>query len=204
LSGGFSARLKRTKAFEGKLRQGSAVNIASAFINLKQPSPQILPASESDLPAIAALAGVIWRAHYPSIISTGQIDYMLSQMYSLEVLREDIRLRAIRYERLLVGGELAGFAAHGPTEQPKLFKLHKIYLHPAWHGQRLGSLLLRYCEQEVFKLGADRLVLTVNKRNSRAIAAYQRNDFAITDSVVTEIGGGFVMDDYVMAKGLNE
>ena len=173
-------------------------------MNLKQPSPQILPASETDLPAIARLVGVIWRAHYPGIISAEQIDYMLAKMYSLETLREEIRLRAIRYERLLVGEEFAGFASHGPTEQPKLFKLHKIYLHPAWHGRGLGSLLLRHCEREACKLGADRLVLTVNKRNSKAIAAYQRNGFSITDSVVVNIGGGFVMDDYVMAKGLNE
>lgn len=156
------------------------------------------------MPAIARLAGVIWHAHYPGIISTEQIDYMLAKMYSLETLREEIRLRAIRYERLLVGEEFAGFASHGPTEQPKLFKLHKIYLHPAWHGRGLGSLLLRHCEREACKLGADRLVLTVNKRNSKAIAAYQRNGFSITDSVVVNIGGGFVLDDYVMAKGLNE
>jgi len=152
------------------------------------------------LPEIAELAGVIWRLHYPGIISTAQIDYMLAKMYALETLREEIRLRFIRYERLLVGEELAGFASHGPTDQPKVFKLHKIYLHPAWQGQGLGSLLLRHCEHEVAKLGADRLALTVNKRNAKAIAAYQRNGFAITDSVVVNIGGGFVMDDYVMEK----
>src|SRR5580658_9283333 len=116
---------------------------------MEQPVPQILPATEADLPAIASLAGIIWRSHYPGIISTEQIEYMLAKMYSLETLREDIRLRAIRYERLLAGPELAGFAAHGPTEQPKVFKLHKIYLHPEKHGQGLGSLLLRHCEQEV-------------------------------------------------------
>jgi len=155
--------------------------------------PQILPAVEADLPAIARLAGLIWRSHYPGIISTEQIEYMLAKMYSLETLREEIRLRAIRYERLLVGQEFAGFASHGPTEQPKLFKLHKIYLHPACHGQGLGSFLLRHCALQARNLGADRLMLTVNKRNSKAIAAYQRNGFAITDSVIVEIGAGFVM-----------
>jgi hypothetical protein len=65
----------------------------------KQPAPQILPATEADLPAIATLAGVIWRAHYPGIISSEQIEYMLAKMYSLGTLREEISLRAIRYER---------------------------------------------------------------------------------------------------------
>ena len=172
--------------------------------NPKQPIPQILPATEADLPAIARLAGVIWRAHYPGIISREQIDYMLAKMYLLETLREEIRRSAIRYERLLVGEEMAGFAAHGPTEKPTVFKLHKIYLLPAWQGRGLGSLLLRHCEREAGKLGAARLVLTVNKRNLKAIAAYRRNGFAITDSVVVDIGGGFVMDDYVMAKEMRQ
>jgi len=165
-----------------------------------QTAPQILPAAESDLPAIIELAGVIWRAHYPGIISTGQIEYMLAKMYSLETLRQEICLRAIRYERLFVGQELAGFAAYGPTEEPKVFKLYKLYLHPDWHGRGLGSLLLSHCEHEVRTLGADRLLLTVNKRNPKAIAAYERNGFAIKESVVMDIGRGFVMDDYVMAK----
>jgi GNAT superfamily N-acetyltransferase len=169
---------------------------------MNHPEPQILPAAETDLPAIARLAGVIWRAHYPGIISTEQIEYMLAKMYALETLREEIRQRAIRYERLLVGGELAGFAAHGPTEQPQLFKLHKLYLHPSWQGRGLGTLLLVHCQREARKLGAGRLMLTVNKRNSKAMAAYQRNGFAITDSVVVDIGGGYVMDDYVMEKEL--
>jgi ribosomal protein S18 acetylase RimI-like enzyme len=168
----------------------------------KQPAVTILPASEENLTAIAKLAGVIWRSHYPGIISAEQIEYMLGKMYSLETLREDIRARGICYERLLVGNEFAGFAAYGPADQPKLFKLHKIYLHPDSQGKGFGSLLLRHCEREVSKLGADRLMLTVNKRNAKAIAAYERNGFAITDSIVMDIGGGFVMDDYVMIKEL--
>jgi RimJ/RimL family protein N-acetyltransferase len=61
---------------------------------------------------------------------------------------------------------------------------------------------LRHCESEVRQLGADRLMLTVNKRNAKAMAAYQRNGFTLTESVVVDIGGGFVMDDYVMTKEL--
>jgi ribosomal protein S18 acetylase RimI-like enzyme len=171
-------------------------------MNPNQPIPRILAATVADLPTIARLAGIIWRAHYPGIISTEQIEYMLGKMYSLETLREDILQRGIRYKLLFVGSKMAGFAAHGPTDKPKLFKLHKIYLHPECQGHGLGSLLLRHCENEVRKLGADCLMLTVNKRNEKALAAYRRNGFAITDSVVVDIGGGFVMDDYVMTKEL--
>jgi diamine N-acetyltransferase len=171
------------------------------FMNL---NTQILRATQADLPAIATLAGIIWRAHYPGIISSGQIDYMLAKMYSLATLRQEIRAQSIRYERLLADGQLAGFAAYGPTEEAAVFKLHKLYLDPKSHGRGLGSLLLQHCEREVRKLCATRLMLTVNKRNSKAIAAYQRNGFVVMESVVVDIGGGFVMDDYVMAKNLAE
>ena len=164
--------------------------------------PQLVKAGERDLAAISRLAGVIWRAYYPGIISLEQIDYMLARMYSLEAMREEICRRGIRYDRLLVGEDFAGFASYGPAEQPAVFKLHKIYLHPAWHGRGLGSLLLRHCATEAEKAGAQRLILTVNKRNTKAMAAYRRNGFVLLDSVVTDIGGGFVMDDYVLVKEL--
>jgi ribosomal protein S18 acetylase RimI-like enzyme len=170
---------------------------------LNEPTPQILPATEADLPAIARLAKVIWRAHYPGIISPEQIDFMLGKMYSLDVLREEILLRAIHYVKLFIGEEIVGFASYGPTGQPTTFKLHKLYLRVEWHGRGLGSLLLRHCEREISKLGSRRLLLAVNKTNSKAIAAYKRNGFTVIESKVVDIGRGFVMDDYVMAKSLN-
>jgi len=163
---------------------------------------EIVRATEADLPAISLLAGVIWRACYPGIISSEQIDYMLARMYALDTMRDEIQAQGIRYDRLLADSELAGFAAHGPTEQETVFKLHKIYLHPDWQGRGLGSRLLQHCEQQVRNAGARRLILSVNKRNVKAITAYQRNGFVIAESVVNDIGHRFVMDDFIMAKEL--
>jgi GNAT superfamily N-acetyltransferase len=175
----------------------------SKNLNATRPNRnEIVRASEEHLPAISELAGVIWRACYPGIITNEQIDYMLARMYSLDVLRDEIRSQGIRYERLLLDGELAGFASYGPTSEPGVIKLHKLYLLPELHGRGLGSLLLQQVEREVRAGGVRRLMLSVNKRNAKAIAAYQRNGFRIVESVVTDIGGGFVMDDYIMAKKL--
>ena len=43
--------------------------------------------------------------------------------------------------------------------------------------------------------------LTVNKRNFDSIAFYQKIGFKIVDCVEMDIGGGFIMDDYVMEIG---
>lgn len=166
-------------------------------------APVILPATEADLPTLAELAGVIWRACYPSIISPEQIEFMLARMYAQETLRTEIRSHGIRFYRLLMGERFAGFASLGPTNETGMMKLHKLYLLPELHGRGLGTLLLKHCEAEARGLGARRLILAVNKRNSRAIASYERNGFRTVDSVVTDLGGGFVMDDFIMAKELS-
>jgi ribosomal protein S18 acetylase RimI-like enzyme len=51
-------------------------------------------------------------------------------------------------------------------------------------------------------LGAPAVWLQVNKRNAGAIGAYRKAGFDIINEAVFEIGGGFVMDDYLMAKML--
>jgi GNAT superfamily N-acetyltransferase len=163
---------------------------------------EIVRATEAGLPAISELAGVIWRACYPGIITSEQIDYMLARMYSPDVLRDEIRSQGIRYDQLLVDGKPVGFASCGPTSEPGVMKLHKLYLLPEMQGRGLGSRLLQHVEREVRAGAGRRLVLSVNKRNTKAITAYQRNEFVIAESVVTDIGGGFVMDDYIMAKEL--
>ena len=163
---------------------------------------QIVPVTEEHLPALIELAGVIWRQHYPGIISLAQIDYMLGKMYSLDTLRAELRDQGIRFWRLLIEEQFVGFASIGPQPEPGVMKLHKCYLLPARHGRGYGSLFLQHCEREARRLGARRLILAVNKQNTKAVAAYQRNGFVVAESVVTDFGSGFVMDDYIMAKDL--
>lgn len=163
---------------------------------------KILDATEADLPALAELAGIIWRQHYPGIISLAQIDYMLGKMYALDTLQDEMRSKNIRFVRLLVDDRFIGFASYGPQPEPGVMKLHKCYLLPEMHGRGLGSLLLQHCEDEARKLGARRLSLAVNKHNTKAVAAYRRNGFLVTESAITDFGNGFVMDDYLMTKAL--
>lgn len=164
-------------------------------------SATILPASEADLPELAALAAVIWRTHYPGIISREQIDYMLARMYDVVELARQLGQGTV-FLRLLVDGRLIGFAAHSPTSDPDERKLDKLYLHPDHQRHGHGSRLLQRVMEEARALGCSSLMLTVNKRNTKAIAAYEKNGFTIRESVVMDIGGGFVMDDYVMARRL--
>lgn len=46
------------------------------------------------------------------------------------------------------------------------------------------------------------ITLTVNRYNLDTIAAYKKLGFQITESMVQDIGNGFVMDDYRMEKAI--
>src|SRR5215831_2102842 len=100
----------------------------------------VLPAAEPDLPDIAALARVVWRRHYPGIISPAQIEYMLRRMYDLDTLRAELA-NGIRFDRLLVDEVLVGFSSYGPGRAPETAKLHKLYVHPDQHRRGYGGRL---------------------------------------------------------------
>lgn len=165
------------------------------------PSVEILPAGHEDLAAIRQIARTIWFDHYPGIISREQISYMLEQDYTVDSLSQDLE-RGVSIDRLIVDSELQGFAAYGRYDDTLDFKLHKLYVMRSFHGQGLGSMLLAHVEKKCANKGAQRLILSVNKNNNKAIRAYQRNGYVKLESVVDDIGGGFVMDDYIMGKTL--
>jgi ribosomal protein S18 acetylase RimI-like enzyme len=149
------------------------------------------------LAEISMLAALIWREHYPGIISNEQIDYMLARMYDVEVMRRELE-SGISYDRLLVDGTLRGFSSYGPTPNANEWKLHKLYVHSDYQRQGFGALLLKHVEEVAREHDFSTAVLAVNKKNTRAIFAYRKFGFTIRESIIADIGGGFVMDDYVM------
>ena len=160
-------------------------------------SLNIVRAQLEHLPAIARLAKIVWHDHYPGIISQAQIDYMLERMYALDTLRGEVA-SGVTYNCLFASSELVGFSAHSPVEHE--MKLHKLYIHPAHQRKGHGSTLLREVERDTHARGYKTLILAVNKANQKAVAAYRKNGFEVRDAVTVGIGGGFVMDDYVMVK----
>ena len=167
---------------------------------MRQDEIHIRRAGDADLATISTLAGRIWRAHYPSIISHEQIEYMLEQMYDVEQLRRDAQ-RGVVYELILEGDRAFGFCGYEETGGGEL-KLHKLYLEVSEHGRGLGSRVLRHVEDEARRRGLQRVVLGVNRFNEKAIRAYRRNGYEIRSPLKTDIGGGFVIDDYLMEKSL--
>ena len=164
-----------------------------------KPLAVVEPAGLHHLPEIAALATIIWRAHYPGIISPEQIEYMLARRYDVEIMRQELG-SGIAYDRLMVNGALRGFSSYDATSNVGEVRLHKLYVHPEFQRRGFGTLLLNHVEAVARARGFTTVILAVNKKNEKAIAAYRKHGLTIRESVVTEIGGGFRMDDYIMVK----
>ncbi len=163
---------------------------------------RIFPLAAVDIAPLTALVREIWHQHYPGIITVKQIEYMLEQRYSPDTIRAEIESGAARWVKLLVNGELGGFASYEADDARRAVKFDKLYVHGLYRGRGCGAALARYVEQAAFALGCDRVYLQVNRNNFESIAVYRRLGFEVIDQVKTDIGCGFYMDDYVMAKEL--
>jgi GNAT superfamily N-acetyltransferase len=158
--------------------------------------------AEAEIDTLIPLAHRIWHAHYPGIITTEQIDYMLERGYSRQVILNEIVNQGVIWLKISSGDLMIGFAALGPYA-PDTMKLHKLYLLPEFHGAGIGTRALAEVERVARDNAATTLVLNVNRHNSKAIRAYERAGWQVAKTFVVDIGNGFVMDDYVMTKLLS-
>ena len=160
----------------------------------------IEPLTEADVEELIALARAIWYSHYPAIITEAQIEYMLAQRYDAQIVHSELARGDVWWDKLLVDGEMVGFASYLLTGTPGEMKLDKLYVHPSRQRRGYGALMVAHACGVARSRGCTRLVLAVNKNNRSAIAAYLKHGFHVADSVVKDIGDGFVMDDYIMVK----
>jgi ribosomal protein S18 acetylase RimI-like enzyme len=158
---------------------------------------EIKTAELSDAPLLAALAKEIWTQHYMSIISIEQINFMLHSFQSAEAIVRDLESGAI-YDTAYLDGEPCGYSATKPDDTG-LF-LSKLYVKQSCRGQGVARALMTRIDERAKGAGAGRIWLKCNKHNKHSLAAYKRLGFSIAYPCITDIGGGFVMDDYALEK----
>ena len=155
---------------------------------------------DDEVEALQRLAEAIWRINYQTLISPEQIEYMLAQRYQPALLRQ-LLAHGDRFFAARAGGELVGFA-HVFRTDPNQCKLDKLYVRHDLQRHGIGALLLGAVEDYAREQSCEHLSLRVNKQNHQALAAYQKYGFSRESDVIEDIGGGFVMDDYILTKSL--
>ena len=67
-------------------------------------------------------------------------------------------------------------------------------------GQGISRLMLGKLLTIAAAEGLSHIWLTVNKNNHSSIEIYKKLGFAMVGELITDIGSGYVMDDYKMRK----
>jgi ribosomal protein S18 acetylase RimI-like enzyme len=123
--------------------------------------------------------------------------------FSDAALRDKLQAPDKWLELLRLSGTPVGYCGYELShDEPDALKVRQLYVLEDHRGKELGRFMLGYVEKRARELVQRTLVLQVNKRNKGAIAFYRRAGFEVVREAVFDIGAGFVMDDYVMAKGL--
>lgn len=154
------------------------------------------PATLADVPLIRELALATWPVAFAELLSPAQIEYMLEMMYAPAALRAQVTEQGHAFLIALDdAGAPRGYASYQLDYAPGVAKLHKLYVLPATQGGGFGRGLVKAVAKTAHAAGHARLRLDVNRDNP-AIAFYRRLGFAQVGEAVTDIGNGFVMDDY--------
>jgi len=153
------------------------------------------PISNTDFHQVFQLASEIWNDNYKGIISLKQIDYMLNMMYNSERLQQDLDDN-YQWEFIIHEEEIIGYIAYVKKDDNRVF-LSKIYLKTSAQGLGLGKLALNRVKHFAKNINCNAVYLTVNKGNQKGVRAYKQFGFTIIAEQITDIGNGYVMDDYV-------
>lgn len=144
---------------------------------------------------IEQLADIIWREHYIPIVGKPQIDYMLEKYQSATVIENQI---ADGFEYFMLNYESISVGYLAIKREENALFLSKIYVLSSYRGKKIGKTAMQFIEAKALEYGLKNIRLTVNINNTNAIKAYEKLGFVNVGPLITDIGNGFIMDDYQM------
>ena len=151
--------------------------------------------TENQIHEIADLAAVIWEEHFTPIIGEEQVDYMVEKFQSFPALSQQIR-DGYEYYQFSDSNEFCGYCGIHP-EDGRLF-LSKLYIKKECRGRHLATQAFEFLKSLCRERGYSAIWLTCNKHNANSLAVYRHLGFETIDTQEADIGGGFIMDDYIM------
>lgn len=173
---------------------------------------RILPVTPAEYEIVQKIAHNTWPDTFGNILSEAQIDYMLAMMYSLEAIQEQVSkghvfhlLAEAQTDDLNEGTATrftpVGYVSHQLDYLPGTTKIHKLYALPAVQGKGYGKAMIGKVEAIARAEEQHTLRLDVNYEN-QAVGFYEYLGFKKIGRYDTDIGQGYLMEDWIMEKTL--
>ena len=99
------------------------------------------------------------------------------------------------------GGRAVGYFALGLREDDGVLLSH-FYILREYRGRGLGQLAMEFIDRQVTAMGARRIELFVLRENIAAVGLYRKNGYVVAGEVLTRLGNGAVLEDYLMRKAI--
>ena len=158
---------------------------------------KISEATAEDIPSIIDIAEKTWWPTYQDILTQAQIRYMLDAIYAPGKLAKQMTDGS---QLFLIGKDEhgpQGFISYGPRgEDPKTYKLYKLYVLPHTQKRGYGRMLIDEIRNRMLQQNNYVLEVNVNRHN-QALRFYQSYGFKIIGEEDVPIGP-YWMNDYVM------
>lgn len=156
--------------------------------------------TEEQIQQLAEMASQIWNEYFTEIISKEQITYMVEKFQSASAITEQIQ-DGYQYYFIINDMEIIGYFGICKQENNTMF-LSKLYLIKEQRGKGHASQAFRFIKEKALEQRCSSIWLTVNRHNQQAIAVYEHLGMQRIQEKATDIGNGFVMDDFVYSFSL--
>ena len=166
---------------------------------------EIRKAQRHELNILEKLARAIWPSTYSDIISTAQIEFMLSWMYSEQTLQSQFdqghEFYVLSEQNSDLGFLALEWISTSTDNKQQQLKINKLYILGQQQNKGFGKTLIQKAIQRASETNVSEIILQVNKAN-KAKDFYAHLGFQIKEEAIFDIGNGFVMDDYIMSYKL--
>lgn len=98
---------------------------------------------------------------------------------------------------LIADGNPSGYLSYSKTADGEYF-LHKLYVDLSLHRTGAGTIFFKHVFDNI--PGIQRLRLTVNRQNYKAVNYYFKQGFIIEEVKDFDAGSGYILNDFVMIK----
>lgn len=140
------------------------------------------PIQKEDQPTLYSLMDEVYRSGY-RYIWADQGDWYVNLIYHPHTLSKELKRSTSNYFFVEVDGRKIGVLKYDfpfspkEVEIPNAMKLHRLYLHPDFHGQGIAQMLLTHCEKVASENDLEAIWLEAMECQPQAKRFYEKMGF---------------------------
>ncbi len=155
--------------------------------------------NKNHIELLAGLAREIWTNHFGPMLGTEILKKIIEKVQSQEAIANQIE-EGYLYNIILSEDAPVGYFAYRMGMSKNELFLSKLYLISSERRKGHGKQVIHHLEEICRTHNTPIIRLTVYQENTSAIAVYEKNGFKIIGSIIRDLGGGIIINDYEMEK----